>query len=36
MGRAEIRAARELEENPIVACNEIQRRFFPELFHKFG
>lgn len=36
MGRAEIRAARALEKNPIEACNEVQRRFYPELFNKFG
>lgn len=35
MGRAEIRAARELEKNPIEACNEVQRKFCPELFNKF-
>jgi len=35
MGRAEIRAARKLEENPIEACNEVQRRFCPKLFNKF-
>lgn len=36
MGRAEIRAARALEKNPIESCNEVQRRFCPELFNKFG
>ena len=36
MGRAEIRAARALEQNPIEACNEAQRRFYPELFNRFG
>ncbi|MGB8454037.1 MAG: hypothetical protein WCD89_17130 [Anaerocolumna sp.] len=36
MGRAEIRAARALEENPIEACNEVQRKFYPELFNRFG
>ena len=35
MGRAEIRATRALEKNPIEACNEVQRRFFPELFNRF-
>ena len=35
MGRAEIRAARKLEDNPIEACNEVQRRFYPKLFNKF-
>lgn len=36
MGRAEIRATRDLEKNPIEACNEVQRRFYPELFNRFG
>jgi len=36
MGRDEIRAKRALEKNPIKACNEIQRKFCPELFNKFG
>lgn len=36
MGRAEIRAARELEKNPIEACNEVQTKFCPNLFNKFG
>lgn len=36
MGRAEVRAARALEKNPIEACNEIQRKFCPELFNNFG
>ena len=36
MGRAEIRAARFLEKNPIEACNEVQRKFCPELFNRFG
>lgn len=36
MGREEIRAKRALEKNPIQACNEVQRRFYPELFNRFG
>lgn len=36
MGREEIRAKRALEKNPIEACNEVQRRFYPELFNRFG
>ena len=36
MGRDEIRAKRALEKNPIEACNEVQRRFYPELFNRFG
>ena len=36
MGRAEIRAARALEKNPIEACNEVQGKFYPELFNRFG
>lgn len=36
MGRAEMRAARALEKNPIEACNEVQKRFCPDLFNKFG
>lgn len=35
MGREEIRAKRALEKNPIEACNEVQRRFYPELFNRF-
>lgn len=36
MGRAEVRAARALEKNPIEACNEVQRKFYPDLFNNFG
>ena len=36
MGRKEIRAKRALEKNPIEACNEVQKRFYPELFNRFG
>lgn len=36
MGRKEQRASRALEKNPVQACNEIQRKVYPELFDKFG
>jgi len=36
MGRAEVRVARALEKNPIEACNEVQRKFYPDLFNNFG
>ena len=36
MGREEIRAKRALEENPIGACNKVQRMFYPDLFDRFG
>ena len=36
MGRAEVRAARALEKNPIEACNEVQRKFCPDLFNNLG
>lgn len=36
MGREEIRAKRALEKNPIEACNEVQRRFYPDLFNRLG
>lgn len=35
MGRREVRAARALEKNPIKACNEVQRKFYPKLFNRF-
>lgn len=35
MGRSEIRAARTLEKNPIEACNEVKKKFYPELFKRF-
>lgn len=35
MGRAETGATRDLERNPIEACNEVQRRFYPEMFNRF-
>ncbi len=36
MGRAEQRAKKELEQNPIVVCNKVQKKYFPELFQMFG
>ena len=35
MGRAENRAKRKMERNPIVECNKIQDRYLPELFRWF-
>lgn len=36
MSRERDRIARKREENPILECNKIQKKFYPELFHKFG
>lgn len=36
MSRAEQRAKRKLEQNPIVACNGVQKKYIPELFQMFG
>lgn len=36
MSRERDRIARKLEENPIVECNKIQSKFYPELFSKFS
>lgn len=36
MGRKEERLKSKLEKNPIEECNKIQKRFYPELFNKFG
>lgn len=36
MGREEERIKSKLEKNPIEECNKIQKRFYPELFDKFG
>jgi len=35
MGREEIREKEVLEKKPIEVCNEVKRRFYPELFNKF-
>ena len=36
MGRKEDRAMRALEKNPIETCNNVQRRYCPDLFDRFG
>lgn len=36
MGRERDRIARRMEKNPVVECNKIQKKFYPELFMKFG
>lgn len=35
MGRERARIAKRLEKNPVVECNRIQKKFYPELFSKF-
>ena len=35
MGREKARIAKRLEKNPVVECNRIQKKFYPELFSKF-
>ena len=36
MSREQERLARKLESNPIVECNKIQRKFYPQLMSKFA
>ena len=36
MSRERDRIAKKREKNPIEECNKIQKRFYPELFSKFG
>lgn len=36
MSRENDRIRKKLEKNPIVECNKIQQKFFPELFHEFS
>ncbi len=36
MSREQERYKRKLEKNPIVECNKIQNKFYPELFKKFS
>lgn len=36
MSRERERIAKRIEKNPVVECNRIQQRFYPELFAKFG
>ena len=35
MSREQERVRRRLEQNPIVECNRIQRKYYPELFSRF-
>lgn len=36
MSREQDRINKTLEKNPVKECNKVQRRFYPELFQKFG
>lgn len=36
MSREEERARKKLEKNPVVECNKIQKKFYPELFQRFA
>lgn len=36
MGREQERIAKRLEKNPVEECNRIQKKFYPELFERFG
>ena len=36
MSRERDRIAKRMEKNPVVECNKIQKKFYPELFSKFG
>ena len=36
MSREQERARKKLEQNPIVECNRIQRKYYPELFSRFA
>ena len=36
MSRERERIAKRIEKNPVVECNKIQQKFYPELFAKFG
>ena len=35
MSREQERVRRRLEQNPIVECNRIQRKYYPELFSRY-
>ena len=35
MGRKEERIKKQMEKNPIVECNNVQRKYYPELFQMF-
>ena len=36
MNREQERARRRLEKNPVVECNKIQNKYYPELFVRFA
>ena len=36
MGRKEERIKKQMEKNPVVECNKIQKRFCPKLFQRFA
>ena len=36
MSREKDRIAKRMERNPVAECNKIQKKFYPELFMKFG
>ena len=36
MSRERARIAKRMEKNPVAECNKIQKKFYPELFSKFG
>ena len=36
MSREQERIKKKLEKNPIIECNKIQKKFYPELFSMFG
>ena len=36
MSREQERIRKKLENNPVVECNKIQKKFCPELFSMFG
>ena len=36
MSREQERSKRKLEKNPVVECNKIQNKYYPELFKKFS
>ena len=36
MSRERDRIAKRMEKNPVAECNKIQKKFYPELFSKFG
>ena len=36
MSRAQVRIAKRLEKNPVVECNRIQQKFYPDLFNRFS